>query len=123
MDDPPSGECIMPERRRELRQRALRSGRIVFNSRRSVIDCVVRNLSDGGACLQVNGVGGIPVTFDLMVDGFEPDFACQMIWASETRIGVEFSIAAIETGPAQTPRAADAEAENHSGAQHETIYR
>ena len=33
------------------RKRALKSGRIVFNHRHSVIDCVVRNVSANGARL------------------------------------------------------------------------
>jgi diguanylate cyclase (GGDEF)-like protein len=83
----------MDERRHEQRHKTLRSGKIIFNHRRSVIDCLVRNLSDGGTCLEVNSAVGIPATFDLSIDGEEGTHACQRIWESETRVGVEFSAA------------------------------
>jgi hypothetical protein len=38
------------ERRNEARRRALKGAQIVFNGHEAVIDCVVRNLSDLGAC-------------------------------------------------------------------------
>ena len=57
----------MHERRRDHRNRTLKSGRIVFNDGQSVIDCIVRNLSDSGACLQVNSTAGIRQAFELFV--------------------------------------------------------
>jgi len=80
----------MSEQRRHPRYRTLRAGRIVFNHRSSVISCTVRNLSEGGACLQVATSIGIPDCFDLTI---EPDGAtrpCQIAWRSEQRIGVAF---------------------------------
>jgi hypothetical protein len=56
------------QRRTAPRKRTLKKGRIVFNNRRSVIDCTVRNLSDGGALLLVNSLIGIPDSFDLTID-------------------------------------------------------
>ena len=82
----------MNERRREHRSRTLRSGKIVFNKRRSVIDCVVRNQSDTGACLQVSNPASVPAAFDL-IDGDGVSRPSQVIWRSETRIGVEFGAA------------------------------
>src|SRR5215475_4077428 len=81
----------MDERRRELRGRTLRSGKIVFNSKQSVIDCIVRDLSDGGACLQVNATTAVPPSFELIVDGGnEASRSSRVAWRSDTRIGVEF---------------------------------
>jgi PAS domain-containing protein len=80
----------MIERRQEHRSRTLRSGKIIFNNRRSVLDCLVRNMSDGGACLQVNSTAGIPLIFELVVDGDGASRQCQLVWMSETRAGIEF---------------------------------
>ena len=44
----------------------LRAGKIVFNNKSSVIDCMVRNLSPTGACLLVSNVIGVPSTFELL---------------------------------------------------------
>src|SRR6185369_9008471 len=80
----------MDERRREVRSRTLYSGKIVFNDRRSVIDCIVRNLSEAGACLQVDSTQGIPESFELVVDGEESSRRCRLAWLSDARAGIEF---------------------------------
>jgi hypothetical protein len=55
----------MEERRISNRSRICRGGKILFNNRRSVLDCTIRNLSPGGACVQVENLVGVPATFDL----------------------------------------------------------
>jgi len=80
----------MTERRRQQRYRTLKSGKIVFHDRRSVIDCLVRNLSDRGSCLQVNTTVGIPNAFELLIDGEDESYPCKVIWTSKNRIGIEF---------------------------------
>ena len=80
----------MTEQRREQRSRTLRGGKIVFNDRRSVIDCLVRNLSDGGTCLQVNSTIDVPFTFDLKLDGEQESRPCKVVWVTDNRMGVEF---------------------------------
>jgi hypothetical protein len=80
----------MQERRKVARHRMLREGKILLNGHRSVIDCVVRNLSGAGACLQVASVIGIPPTFDLQIDHEAVSRPCRAIWHAPNRIGVEF---------------------------------
>jgi PilZ domain len=80
----------MPERRHILRTRMLRAGKIVFNNKSSVIDCMVRNLSRTGACLLVPNVIGVPSTFELLIEGELASRPCQMIWNNQNRIGIEF---------------------------------
>ena len=48
------------EPRNEARRRALKGARIVFKGHGATIDCTVRNLSDRGACLNVESYVGIP---------------------------------------------------------------
>jgi hypothetical protein len=80
----------MQERRQEDRQRTLKSGKIVFNDKRSVIDCLIRNLSDNGACLQVNSANGFPKCFELQIDSIEHSRPCRIVWETDTRLGIEF---------------------------------
>lgn len=80
----------MQDRRKVARHRMLREGKILLNTHRSVIDCVVRNLSEAGACLQVASVIGIPPTFDLQIDRETTSRPCRAIWHGQNRIGVEF---------------------------------
>lgn len=78
------------QRRTAPRKRTLKKGRIVFNNRRSVIDCTVRNLSVGGALLLVDSLIGIPDSFDLTVDSDSTTFAASVMWKREGQVGVKF---------------------------------
>jgi len=78
----------MENRRGQERRRTLKSGKIIFNHRASVVDCLVRNLSTGGACLQLANVVGVPQTFDLVIDGVQRP--CIVKWTNANRLGVSF---------------------------------
>lgn len=78
------------ELRTYRRSRTLKSGKIVFNHRASVLDCTVRNLSDEGACLLLPSTVGIPDDFDLLIEPDKPARRCQVTWKNESRIGVTF---------------------------------
>lgn len=80
----------MQERRKVQRKRAFRIGKIVLNDRRSVIDCVIRNISAAGANLQLASVAGIPAKFDLQIDGSSKTYSCVAIWRGQNSIGVAF---------------------------------
>lgn len=80
----------MDERRHAQRARTFRGGKILLNNRRSVVGCTVRNLSDTGACLQVESIADIPDRFDLAIEGDELIYPCRLMWTSENRIGVSF---------------------------------
>lgn len=74
---------------REPRRRVLKGGKIIFNDATSVIDCVVRNLSDGGAALEVATPLGIPGEFRLAVLN-EFERPCRVAWIRGGRLGVKF---------------------------------
>jgi hypothetical protein len=79
------------ERRRQVRARTLKSGRIIFNQRGSVIDCTVRNLSPAGACLNVASTIGIPEEFEVMLDADNTTRSCRVVWHKEKQLGVKFA--------------------------------
>ena len=62
---------------------------IVYEGGRERTDCVIRNLSDGGAKLEFATVRGIPQSFDLLVPGHH-SHACRVAWRSLKEIGVQF---------------------------------
>lgn len=80
----------MEEHRKGPRHRALKGAHIAFKGHGAAIDCVVRDLSDRGACLKVESAVGIPETFDLVFDRYHTVRPCRVIWRKHTRIGVEF---------------------------------
>jgi diguanylate cyclase (GGDEF)-like protein len=101
----------MENRRKSQRHRTLRGARIVFNGGRSAINCTVRNESVDGACLHVESSLGVPINFDLVLDGETTERPCTSVWRSENRVGVEFRDALSrtpeeESDPAHLERAA-----------------
>ncbi len=87
---PGAQEQVTQERRKVDRHRSLLQGKILINARRSVIDCIVRNLSENGACIQVASTAGVPPAFELQVGDEATIRSCVAIWHGENRIGVEF---------------------------------
>jgi hypothetical protein len=77
------------EQRQAGRRRTLKGARIVFNRGRSVINCVVRNLSSTGALLRVDSPVGIPDEFVLTLDD-GPSSVCHVARRTGNEIGVEF---------------------------------
>jgi hypothetical protein len=77
------------ERRIDRRMRTLKPGRIVFNGGYTVFDCVVRNVSSGGALLDVASAMGIPGHFEIMIGGAAKR-PCTVRWHTDHLIGVHF---------------------------------
>jgi hypothetical protein len=76
------------EKRATLRKRVLKTAQIILSDKAPKLDCAVRNLSSVGACLQVSTTYGLPVTFDVVLDGARR--RCRVVWRTDTKIGVTF---------------------------------
>ena len=64
---------------------------IVYDNGRTRLDCVIRNLSDGGAKLEFATVRGIPQSFELIVPGHRPQ-PCRVAWRALKELGVQFML-------------------------------
>ena len=77
----------MSDRREAARFRKLKSGKVSFNKSR--IPCVVKSISESGACLEVQTTHGLPGHFELAMSG-EESKTCKVTWANENKLGVQF---------------------------------
>ncbi|WP_439370900.1 PilZ domain-containing protein [Bradyrhizobium sp. DASA03120] len=77
------------EKRTAHRKRVFKAGMIEFPG--GAFSCVVRNLSDTGANLDVPSVIGIPHEFTLSIPTAQFRFSCRAVWRSDRRIGVAFA--------------------------------
>ncbi|MBN8986683.1 MAG: PilZ domain-containing protein [Rhizobiales bacterium] len=79
----------MIENRAYPRHRILKQGTIAFRGGGG-IDCMVRNISQGGARLEVASPVGLPGSFTLVIanDDFMRD--CHTVWHKDRRVGVAF---------------------------------
>ncbi len=81
----------MQERRKFIRHRILKGARIALTDEcAAAIDCVARNISEGGACLAIADPRAVPDDFDLIFDSGYGTRHCRVVWRTESRIGVEF---------------------------------
>jgi len=85
------GELAMEEQRKTPRSRTLKAGKIVLKLHSSVVDCTIRNLSEGGALLLVPSLVGIPATFELVLEPNDVHHDCRVVWRGDNRLGVEFT--------------------------------
>lgn len=79
----------MIENRKSQRHKVFKAATIAFN-RAAGIDCTVRNISDGGACLEVASPFGIPGDFELRIASDHVVRPCHVVWQTQRRIGVAF---------------------------------
>lgn len=79
----------MQERRKCTRSRVLKSAKLVLRNS-SVIDCVVRNVTGGGARIEIPHTTGLPEAVGLTLDGGRTIRRCRLAWRTLTETGVEF---------------------------------
>ena len=79
----------MQERRKLARTRVLKGAKILLG-KSSVIDCVVRDLTNRGAVLQVPNTYGLPESFDLTLDAGLSIRPSRLVWRKLNKAGVEF---------------------------------
>ena len=62
-------------RRRERRRKTLLSDKVIFNNRRGALDCIVKDLSPGGARIELGGW---------------PKFRCQVVRYTDNMMNMRF---------------------------------
>lgn len=88
-----------PERRTSTRQKSFLQGRIFFNNRRSAIDCLVRDISAGGAKLIFSQTASIPDVVELFIPQKDQTLRAHVIWRSGEEAGVAFRTAQAPAPP------------------------
>jgi len=79
----------MQDRRRLARSRVLKSAKLVVGTS-SVVDCVVRNLTNTGARIAIPNTTRLPEDLVLTFDGGRSMRPCRLIWRRLDETGVEF---------------------------------
>jgi hypothetical protein len=79
------------ERRRAARQKSFLRGTVHFNNRRSVLDCLVRDVSPYGARLIFSDVVSTPDTMELHIPQKDETLRTHVIWRYGREVGVAFA--------------------------------
>lgn len=80
----------MLDRRQAPRDKVLYGGVAEINERGSTMDCVVRNISEGGACIELDGGARLPDEVNLRIPRKGRSFLARLIWRQANRVGLAF---------------------------------
>ncbi len=79
----------MDERRMRPRSRMLRGAKLFFG-KSSTVDCVVRNLTNVGAGIEIQNTIHLPNELEMTFDAGRSIRPCRIVWRTLTRVGLEF---------------------------------
>ena len=65
------------------------SAQIVYDDSKSVMDCTVLNMSEGGVALESEDTLNLPEHFKLQFE-LGPTFDCRVCWMHGNKLGVRF---------------------------------
>lgn len=88
----------MSEQRGTIRSRTFLQARVVFNGGQSSLDCVIRDLSEGGARLTISEGITLPDVFRLHITKTDERRQVRLCWRRGSLVGVRF-----EPEPLATP--------------------
>jgi hypothetical protein len=80
----------MLDRRRSVRDKVIYGGVASVNDRGSTMDCVVRNISEGGACVEFEATAKLPEEMRLTIARKGRSFLARMIWRQANKVGLAF---------------------------------
>ncbi len=85
-DDSRGGE---EARRSQTRFRTLKGGQIIYNNANCVADCLILNMSDGGASLKATDAIDLPIHITLK-EKQGKSYKCEVCWQHGKKLGVRF---------------------------------
>jgi hypothetical protein len=80
----------MSERRRNQRSRVLKGAKIVVGAT-SLLDCIVRNLTNDGARVEIPNTVNLPEDVAITLDGGRTCRPCRVAWRTLNETGLEFT--------------------------------
>ena len=91
------------EQRQDIRKRTFLKGRILFNKGASSMDCLIRDMSETGARLELSETSTLPEVFDLYIPQKDETFRASLRWRRDGGVGIVFTD---QRRPAAPPEAA-----------------
>jgi hypothetical protein len=79
----------MQDRRANARDKVLLGGRAELGAQ-STMSCTVRNLSENGACVEVEAYARVPEEINLTIISKGRSYLARVIWREANRLGLAF---------------------------------
>ena len=80
----------MQDRRHGVRDKVFLGGVAEINDSGSTMDCVVRNISEGGACVELESSAKLPDELRVTIARKGRSYLAQMMWRQANRVGLAF---------------------------------
>jgi PilZ domain-containing protein len=80
----------MLDRRQNPRDKVLYGGVAEIGERGATMDCVVRNISEQGACVEFESTARVPEQMKLTVARKGRSFLAHLIWRQANKVGLAF---------------------------------
>jgi len=84
---PPNGT---EDRRQSQRRRTIKGASLILPRSGSTFSCVLRNLSEGGAMVELPSTLGVPFEVILETADSQVKRRARVVWRTETRMGLAF---------------------------------
>jgi len=82
----------MQDRRQSVRDKVLYGGVAEINQSGSTMDCVVRNISERGACVELDRAAKLPEEMNLTIARKGRSFLARLIWRQANKVGLAFRL-------------------------------
>jgi hypothetical protein len=92
----------MLDRRQSVRDRVVLGSVASINERGSTMDCVVRNMSEGGLCVEFDQTAKLPDEMRVTITQKDCSFFARMMWRQAGRVGLAFRTMTAAGLPAST---------------------
>ena len=79
-----------PDMRRSARVRTFVGAKIVFHEGAYTYDCTVRDMSEGGARIEIPEARMFPRRFFLLTSKEEIAYDCELVWRTRMMAGIKF---------------------------------
>ena len=80
----------MDNRRAFIRYELYIAGKLIWRNGASACDCTIRDLSEGGACVDTGNSTEVPTEVTLFEGRDGNLFECEVRWQNDTMIGIRF---------------------------------
>ena len=87
----------MLDRRQSVRDKVIYGGVVQINERGSTMDCVVRNISEQGACVEFDGTARLPEQMNLTIARKGRSYLARLIWRQANKVGLAFRMMTSDT--------------------------
>jgi hypothetical protein len=81
---------MMQDRREGVREKVFLGGVAEIGERGRTMDCVVRNFSDNGACIEFNSAAKLADEMNLTISRKGRSYLARMVWRQANRVGLAF---------------------------------